>query len=188
MSGDKRNARSERTRDAIREACRKMLASGEGEITVSSVAARAGIHRKTFYLHYGCIEDLYEDLVNQVASEYAAEVGELGIPYDYRDLSRVLFGFFTRDEFAGALIENPACAEMMDRVVPRMLAGNRAAYNPFEGLPAEEQDLVNTFATRASNEFLRRWLKTGRRVPQESAARLLGDLLENGVSQFRMRS
>lgn len=186
MADDRRNARSRRTKEAIRRAFREMVSRGEQDgMNVSSLSARAGIHRKTFYLHYESIEALYEDMIEQVAADYAVEVGKLDIPYDYRDLSRVLFEFYTRDAFTEALIADPACTQMFNQLAIKTLAGNRAAYNPFAQLPTAEQTLVNTFASSASNEYFRQWVRSGKKVPLERAAELLGDLLEDGIALLR---
>ncbi|WP_314761441.1 TetR/AcrR family transcriptional regulator, partial [Alloscardovia omnicolens] len=41
------------------------------DITVSSLTQHAGIHRKTFYLHFTSIDDVYEDYVQTLAHQYS---------------------------------------------------------------------------------------------------------------------
>lgn len=66
----KTDARSIRTKAAIRAALEKMIVEGRREdITVTALAARAGIHRKTFYLHYDSIETLLDDFAMNVIED-----------------------------------------------------------------------------------------------------------------------
>jgi len=59
--------RAVRTRRAIQEAAREMVAQmPASRITVKEVSERADINRKTFYLHYACVEDLLTDLMAEV--------------------------------------------------------------------------------------------------------------------------
>ena len=50
------------------------------DITVKELTERAHIHRKTFYLHYTCIEALFEDLLGQITEEYYHAIDQLPIP------------------------------------------------------------------------------------------------------------
>lgn len=66
----KTDARSIRTKAAIRAALEKMIVEGRREdITVTALAARAGIHRKTFCLHYDSIETLLDDFAMSVIED-----------------------------------------------------------------------------------------------------------------------
>ena len=64
---DKRIAR---TRKSIKMALLELIEKKSAEkITVSEIAILAGIERKTFYLHYGCIEDVYLDIEKEISDE-----------------------------------------------------------------------------------------------------------------------
>ena len=43
------------------------------KITVSEIAKKANIERKTFYLHYNCIEDVYLDIESSITKELENE-------------------------------------------------------------------------------------------------------------------
>lgn len=181
-----RSQRSQRTRDAIREAFRQIVVEGSPDaVTVTSVSERAGIHRKTFYLHYSCIEALYEDMVAEVCQQYADEVSKLPVPYDYKRLTRVFVDFYTRDAFAERLICDPRWADLFQAVSARSLRSNREGFDPFASFPPEEKDLVNSYASGASHVMFRRWMEGGRRVSPERLAELLGGLIEDGVRSVR---
>lgn len=66
-----------RTQHAIKQAFEEMvLADHDGHgITVSQLAAHAGINRKTFYLHYDSIVDLADSYVDDIAQDLIARLG-----------------------------------------------------------------------------------------------------------------
>lgn len=68
------------------------------DITVSSLTQHAGIHRKTFYLHFTSIDDVYEDYVQTLAHQYSEIIRDPPLPYDYYTLSRIMFDFYTQSE------------------------------------------------------------------------------------------
>ena len=47
------------------------------KITVSEIAEEAKIERKTFYLHYSCIEDVYEDLEKHIEDDLEEEINKI---------------------------------------------------------------------------------------------------------------
>ena len=63
--------RVQRTLTGIQKAYLELLEEKPlAKITVSELADRAGINRKTFYAYYDGIEDLHEALENEVVSHY----------------------------------------------------------------------------------------------------------------------
>ena len=56
------------------------------------------IHRKTFYLHYTCIEALFEDLLGQITEEYYHAIDQLPIDAPFTEVNRVFFEFTARQE------------------------------------------------------------------------------------------
>lgn len=57
-----------RTRKAIREAFFKLMEEQDyHKITIASIAREADIDRKTFYLHYGSVSDLVDEVIRDEA-------------------------------------------------------------------------------------------------------------------------
>lgn len=67
------DARTIRTKAALRNALAQAIAEKDSasQITVAEIARRAGIHRKTFYLHYASIEALYDDFALSILQKLA---------------------------------------------------------------------------------------------------------------------
>lgn len=63
--------RSKRTVEAIRNAFKQMICESDvSDITVKEIASRAGCNRKTFYLHYECIEELYAEMEESLSDQF----------------------------------------------------------------------------------------------------------------------
>ena len=74
MNGERIDPRVERTRRVIKDAFRELVCEKDaGRITVKELTERAGINRKTFYLHFETIEGLYSALLDDIMNTFFAE-------------------------------------------------------------------------------------------------------------------
>ena len=90
--GIKRDRRLVRTKKVIIAALMQLLTEKDlSEITVTELAERAGINRKTFYLHYDRVEDIIEDFGEDLLN-YPDRVMRTHIETNGRINIRVLFG------------------------------------------------------------------------------------------------
>ena len=66
-----------RTKESITNALLKLMEEkSTNKITVSEITKLAKIERKTFYLHYSCIDDVVKDLENQISKELEVEANK----------------------------------------------------------------------------------------------------------------
>jgi AcrR family transcriptional regulator len=76
MATTKTDLRAQRTDKAIRQAFEEMLMTGATPIKVSALTQRAGINRKTFYLHYDTIEDLVDSYISDARADLLGRLGQ----------------------------------------------------------------------------------------------------------------
>lgn len=175
-----------RTHHAIERAFVEMLSNhSPDDITVSSLTQHARIHRKTFYLHFTSIDDVYEDYVQTLAHQYSEIIRDLPLPYDYYTLSRIMFDFYTQSEQVEKIFTHPRYRALADQFIIHTTKSNRLRYNPYKNFTEDEQELINTFVVYSSVNVFRRWALSGKKVPRERAIQILGDLLEQGVAPVR---
>lgn len=175
-----------KTREAIRKAFRDMICEMEADkITVKELTDRARIHRKTFYLHYTCIEALFEDMFKEGAESYFKEIDKLPIPFTIVDLNEVFFTSLAKQDF---FMERIICSQSYRPFCNKMFASavqhNRKRYNPYAHLSKEKQDIINYFLATSSLEFYRQWVAGGKVMPLEELMELAGNLLNLGVSSI----
>ncbi len=182
------NIRTTRTAKAIHNAFVEMICEKKPEeINVKALTERAGIHRKTFYLHYTCIEALFEDELNRLSNEYFAEVAKLPVPFNYFDLTRIFFHFASKTEYAELLYCNPKYSEFSSKLMITTMKHNREINNPYAEYSPEMQNIINAFVVNASMAAFRQWVSDHKTVPMEHVIEVIGKLLENGVSSITNR-
>ena len=72
---EKVDLRVKKTNAAIKSAFIGMIMERDpADMTVKELTERAQIHRKTFYLHYTCMEALFEDMIQDIANAYYKEI------------------------------------------------------------------------------------------------------------------
>lgn len=181
----RKDLRVERTRRLIKEAFSELVCEKDaGRITVKELTDRAGINRKTFYLHYLSIEELYGDVLQSIMDSFFAEYETTPEkPEDIWGHARRFFLFLSKQPAATErLICHPGSyddfgrklyADQMDRY--------RTAGNPFGWMPEEKQALVLNFIRATALDFYRQWVKGGKTVDADEAADLLGELTCHGV-------
>lgn len=175
--------RVQKTQDAIQTAIKEMICEMDAaDITVKELTERAHIHRKTFYLHYTCIEALFEDLLGQITEEYYHAIDQLPINAPFTEVNRVFFEFTARQEpYAERLLCAPGYREFADKLFLNTMLHNRTRHNLYAAFSREEQNIINTFLCVTSVNIYRQWVADKKRVPLERLIALSGTLLNNGV-------
>ena len=90
----------QKTLAAINRAFEEMVCTmPPQEITVKELTERAKINRKTFYLHYTCIEHVYEEAIRRLADGYIEIMGKTEIDngsgaFNMKNLTQVFFEYY----------------------------------------------------------------------------------------------
>lgn len=191
--GQRTDRRTLRTRELLREAlAAEILATGDlTRVTVTDIAERAGITRRTFYSHFHDIPELVAyvegnalaDIKSLVAAIAASHLEQLTLSLSSLEPApgavQLLSYFRHNARVLGALLGqggDPAFVEKIkqvciDAVSERALDGIdvRAVGSFF--------DYYLSFAVSAECGVLMRWLATGMREDEQTMARLMTALM-----------
>lgn len=183
----KKDLRFLKTEKAIKETFKEMILEKDpSEITISELSERAMIHRKTFYLHYTCIEALFEDVLMDISNKYCNEIDKIPADAPFPEINRVFFEFMAKQE---PYVEKMVCAKEYRDLADKMFLANRihnrSRYNPYSNYSKEEQNIINTFLCETSHNIYRQWIKDGKKVSLEDLIELTGTLFEDGISSVR---
>ncbi len=79
-------ARTQRTRKAIVDALAELLCEGTANPSATEIAARAGISKRSIFVHYATLEDLYRDVAARATEMVLAIVTVIDpdAPFDQR--------------------------------------------------------------------------------------------------------
>lgn len=98
--------RTERTIERIGKAFIELIIESEDAgFTIKEVAGKADINRKTFYLHFNCIEDLYNELEKKTEKKLIEILEEKGFFEENFSLRILLDGLMELIEVNPALYE-----------------------------------------------------------------------------------
>lgn len=176
-----------KTRSAIKQALRDMVVEMDiNEITIKELSLRANINRKTFYLHYTCIEALFEDLLLDIANDYFSQIDVLPIPMSMEEVNRVFFTHLAgQDKFTEKIITAPSYSTFCNKLFSMNLKHNRERHNPYAHFSLEQQNIINTFLVTSSLEMYKQWIKDNKSIPLEDIIQLSGTLLSYGVESIK---
>jgi AcrR family transcriptional regulator len=175
-----------KTRNAIKNAFKEMIMEKEAsQITISELTKRAMIHRKTFYLHYTCIEALYEDILSELSEKYYEVIDQIPEDAPFTEVNRVFFEFMsTLEPYMEKIVCDRSYQEFSDRFFMKMLQHNRSRYNPYASFSTSEQNIINTFLGVSSVNLYRQWVRDGKSIPLTDLIALSGKLFYSGVSSI----
>ena len=154
------------------------------KITVKALTERAGINRKTFYLHYDSIEALFDDVMGSVMDEFFEKYESTPeIPEDIDGHARRFFLFMAGQP---RLVEILVCSPVYfydfgERLYRTQMSRYRSAGDPFCWMEPPKEELVLNYIRTTALDFYRQWVRSGKAVPAEEAAALLAHLTCNGV-------
>lgn len=173
-----------KTRDAIKSTFKEMICEMDAsDITIKELTERARIHRKTFYLHYTCIEALSEDLLQELSDNYSKEIDALSPNAPFTEVNRVFFTFMSKQEkYIEKIICTPSYHDFADKLFLSMLKHNRSRRNPYAHFTEEKQNIINIFLGISSVNLYRQWLKDQKILPLEELINLSGSLFMNGIT------
>lgn len=155
------------------------------KINISDIAAQAGINRKTFYVHYECREDLFNEVCDEIVHRYGTEMGkncadrfgESGAFY------RTFFEFFSRqDPYVERMLCHPSYYPYRERIIKGCANDNRHRLNIFLRLTEEEQALFEDFAANNMFNLYRRWVELGKNIPLDHLIDFSYKMVYRGMS------
>lgn len=179
-----------RSEAAIQQALLQQMGSGRdfNSLTVSAIAEKAGVTRKTFYARFGSLEHVVERMVMDLFSEIAAHIDDemLRIPLTDNSLAMTVFRAYEAHQATLAplvrhcppsLFIEPVSAVatlLLDRVIevnqaPRMN-------------DAEQAYLIATVASMVHG-VLSVWVKRGFSESPEQVASFIDTLLADGMQK-----
>ncbi|BCZ45450.1 TetR/AcrR family transcriptional regulator [Clostridium gelidum] len=89
---EKKDRRIEKTQKSIRDALITLLAEKDAsKITIKELAETANINRKTFYMHYSSIDDIFDKIANEAIEKFLLILDKCDFFYEQFDA----YTFFT---------------------------------------------------------------------------------------------
>lgn len=180
-----------KTREGIRAAFERLIETMPyGDITVSAIAREARISRRTFYVHYGTVEELLRQMARERIERAADAVqleGELLDPADYvREFSRAVLVMLREDpNLADNVIKNLSMAQLLDLAREPLKDIFREELSKRGVREADELDNCLTFCLGGLFAVYDEWERSGRDSEAfDNLAGFVGEVTAYGAVGF----
>ena len=182
---DKIDKRVEKTRNSIITTFKEMIIEKDfKDITIKELAERANINRKTFYLHYNSIEELYNDLGTMLVSLIKE------IIYEYSKDQKTPYQLFASindiiseklDLFKSIARNNDFSDFMLN--IKDILSNELIKLYGKENTSASERfKLTAEFVASGTVAMYLRWLRGDAEISMDELALLAAEMITNGAS------
>ncbi|MBE5918453.1 MAG: TetR family transcriptional regulator [Pseudobutyrivibrio ruminis] len=171
-----KDLRVRRTLTAVRKAFNDLvLTRNYNEISITDLTEKAGINRKTFYLHYSSLDDLVAEVEEEMSKEILDNIGEYARKLD---LEGCITYFYKYLESCSKVEKKLMCDEhyafFYNEVVDTVLKSDE--FSKFFSM-TKYPSIVRSY-TKAITAIYKDWLLAGRdtdfSVLTETASKLLG--------------
>ena len=183
----KEDRRVVRTKRSIRSAFAELLSEKDyNDITVTDIAERADINRKTFYNYYRGVHQVLDEIESELAQTIEEEIKKLDLRRGRQDpgsLYKFLTEVLGRDrEFYDALLnvgENRNLLGKVSELLHRTVSDR--IRSQYQG-PRWQIDFMAEYAVAGLLAVFRNWFLTGREIPEDEVAAFLGVLGMDGFN------
>ena len=179
----KEDLRVRRTLEAIRRSFEELMLEKDFEqITVTELAGRAMINKKTFYTYYPSLDDLLAEIQDELSEEFAERTKD----YTFRDIDRLTREFFLFSEEKGPFYEKITCTDSIirNRMIRNVTKANDRKYSELKQYTVYEQNLIRTFANSATLSIYKQWIEDGKKVPVDRIIELTTTMINDGLKQI----
>ncbi len=175
--------RIRRTLESIRRAFEALMLEKDYEkITVTELAQRAMINKKTFYTYYPSLDDLLAEIQDELSEEFARRTKD----YTFRDIDKLTREFFLFSEEKGSFYEKITCTDSIirNRMIRSVAKASDRKYSELKQYTEYEQNLIHTFANSATLSIYKQWIEDGKKVPVERIIELTTTMINDGLKEI----
>lgn len=157
----KENVRTQKTCALIRKTFREMLIEMDyNQISIKKLTERADINRRTFYLHYGSIDELLNELIDEIADGYFKMTNSLNGYYDQREIARAFLLYFAQqDELHEKIICNSNFKYISDRINRRISDINQGHIDDLGKVSPYLKNIIIAYLNMSCLGMYRRWVR-----------------------------
>lgn len=184
--GNQKNARYQATHERLKQIVKEaMMEDPEQKITVAMITKRAEVNRKTFYLHFEVIEDLFEEVARDLATILAQKCQELTIdaPDYVAGNFNVFFSSINEDLSFHQLVITSKQAFFLYEDMMRYFVEDMADYYEDKlGLDRTTLKLLLSYISSGFMMLYRKWLWTGKPLSEGQLISLSQELVMGSLS------
>ena len=183
----RQDARTVETEKVLRSTLEQMILEYRyTDITVSELTRRAGVHRKTFYLHYESIPQMFDSLVEEISGELLKLLESLNL--SSLDAESLLNAYNRYLSEKGELHRKLFCDEgyqtVFHKVQDKVCACLLAQLPHHDGESKKKAECIVIFIAYGLNAVWRMNYTSADPVPTEELSKWCSVFLDTGLAQL----
>jgi AcrR family transcriptional regulator len=181
--------RIKKTKAAIQEAYFSLLLEkGTPKITITELADRANIDRKTFYLHYSSVDDIVKEAMEDQLEKLMTILEEqdyLSHPFEFEKVFESINVLLKQDLPFYRLIAKSSLLRSFWAQFQEILSQTMIdVYKDISPVPLEELEIYAKFCSAGIIAVYSDWLTSTKSVPIEQLGQIAGKLIGKGVPEW----
>lgn len=173
-----------KTKRAIHTAFAELLTEKDmDDITVTDIANRATINRKTFYNNYRGVYELVDELENEIVRTFGAAMREIDFVENPYAVFVKLTDIINSDmDFYGALLRSSRNAGLIHKIRMTLQSKAQERFESRFDVPPERLSVMLDYAVSGMVAVYQRWFNSERRQSIEEISGIVGKMCLTGLS------
>lgn len=178
--------RVQRTINNIYQAFEELICEKDyPKITVTELARRAQINKKTFYRYYETLDDLLAELQARYSQEYLKEVKGFQYPRDLEKSVEVFFTFSAKQgEAYDRITSSAGYSGIRQQMINKVMNDTWANFADYNRLDDWEKSVLLNFVEQTGLTIYQQWVQNGRKEPLEKVIKEAQALMRGGVDNY----
>lgn len=178
--------RVQRTIKNIYEAFEELIIQKDyNKITVTELARKAMINKKTFYRYYPTLDDLLAEMQARYSQEYLKTIRHFQYPRDIEKSVRAFFEFSAKQGPAYDKITiNGSYSGIRQQMIDQVMNHTWGASPEFNKMSAFEKKVLLAFVERTGLDVYIQWVKDGRKEKLDDVISYAAELMRGGVDKL----
>ncbi|WP_314720387.1 TetR/AcrR family transcriptional regulator C-terminal domain-containing protein [Parvimonas micra] len=175
-----------KTKEAVKNAFKCMFLEKPYEkLTIKELCERAVINRKTFYLHYSCIEDVLDEFQEEQTFEYYERIKD----FDHiKEIDKLIKVFFEYTEEQGKFYELLHCNNRYDylrnRQTNKVSIKSQNNFKSIRKFDECKQNIILNFIGSSLLGIYRQWISDGKRMSIDEVIKISTVLIKSGIDEI----
>lgn len=173
-----------KTKRAIHTAFAELLTEKDmDDITVTDIANRATINRKTFYNNYRGVYELVDELENEIVRTFDAAMREIDFVENPYAVFVKLTDIINSDmDFYGALLRSSRNAGLIHKIRMKLQSKAQERFESRFDVPPERLSVMLDYAVSGMVAVYQSWFNSERRQSIEEISGIVGKMCLTGLS------
>lgn len=173
-----------KTKRAIHTAFAELLTEKDmDDITVTDIANRATINRKTFYNNYRGVYELVDELENEIVRTFDAAMREIDFAENPYAVFVKLTDIINSDmDFYGALLRSSRNAGLIHKIRMTLQSKAQERFESRFDVPPERLSVMLDYAVSGMVAVYQSWFNSERRQSIEEISGIVGKMCLTGLS------